>query len=103
MANSNSYWESTKAQNDVERYVDEYWREHFHSPSYREIMAGVNAKSTCGIYKALVCLEKNGRIINRGKAIGTTSRQIVPIWVIEVIKAHSKSRKTREILTQISE
>ncbi len=93
MAKENAYWDSSRAQNDVEEFVNEYLKVNFHPPSYREIMAGLEAKSTSGIFKVVATLEKKGRIADRGNVPDNTSRQIVPIWVIDDIKAYVRAGK----------
>jgi len=84
-----SYWNGLQAEKDVEKFVSDYWKHHYRSPSYREIMIGMEAKSTSSIFRAVCNLEKKGRIVHRGKILGTAYRQIVPTWVIDAIVAYA--------------
>jgi SOS-response transcriptional repressor LexA len=95
MPKTKSYWDSPQAQTAVEKFVNDYWKHHYRSPSYREIMAGLEAKSTSAIFKTVAHLEKKGKIVDRGKTLGTAYRQIVPIWVIDAIRDYADARPTK--------
>ena len=65
-------------------YIDQYWREHYHSPSMREMAEHCNT-STCVIYSALQRISP-GRFLLGG--IGE-ARAVVPYWVRDAIAERS--------------
>jgi len=83
-----SFWRGDVAQDRVLRFVSEYWKNNYRSPTYREIAAGTNAKSTAHVYMTIGILEKSGKIMSRNIQIGKAFRQIIPVWVMETIDSH---------------
>ena len=65
-------------------YIDQYWREHYHAPSMREMAEHCNT-STCVIYNALQRISP-GRFLLGG--IGE-ARAVVPDWVRDAIAERS--------------
>ena len=61
-------------------YTDQYWLEHYHAPSMREMAEHCNT-STCVIYNALQRISP-GRFLLGG--IGE-ARAVVPYWVRDAI------------------
>ncbi len=89
----NSSWESELLLSEVANYVDGYWAENYHPPTYRDIALGLKTKSLGGVYKAIHFLEKNGRIVKSKQTPGSLNTQIVPPWVASAIDA-SRQKKS---------
>ena len=80
-----SYWNGKAVQDKVLGFIDDYWRAYFRSPSYREIMAGIDAKSISCISIVIKELEKSNRIITISRGQGRSFRQSIPLWVAKAI------------------
>jgi len=48
----------TKRQSELLNYIKNYISEHKYSPSYEEMMKGINVKSKSNIHQKLHCLAK---------------------------------------------
>ncbi len=61
----------------VIRYINDYWREQFRSPTLREICDACDIPSTSTMHYILSSLTREGIV----EMTPNTSRSIVPVWV----------------------
>lgn len=71
-----------KSMSDVKMAVDFYWRQNCYSPSLRDISA-TTGLSNAGVVYVLERLQDDG-VLTMDKY---KSRTIVPMWVVDRIKA----------------
>ncbi len=71
--------------NAVAAYIDQFWREHFRSPTVRDIARGCNISSTAVARNVIerVAQRRGDTILHDGKARG-----IIPRWVIHAIRKY---------------
>lgn len=91
----------TKKQRELLTYIEQFIGQHGYSPSYREIMAGLNYTSVATVALHVTSLIKRGHLRKRdhsarslelvwpGEASSVTTNQIVPgeeKWLVEKIE-----------------
>ena len=66
---------------DIEKFINAFWSQHYHSPTMREISAGVGIPSTSHTWYIIRKMSERGVIV-----YNHTSRSIVPLWVKTAIE-----------------
>jgi repressor LexA len=105
----------TKKQREMLSFVEAFITEHGYSPSYREIMSGLNYTSVATVALHINNLIKRGHLIKRdhsarsievvksGEVVPITSNQIKPAeekWLVKKVEHFFQTAETSKIVEQ---
>ena len=71
---------------EILRFVESYWRIHYHSPSIRGIMAATKIASSSTVHYHLLKLAEQGRMLYQE---GSHSGSMIPLFVRDLIRNYT--------------